>query len=92
MVVVIVLMSILIGHMSHPHATNTPAPPEALPAAKPEPQAEPITLMLHDRYGKLRHEISCHLSSAPDVYTYGNHTFEKVGSKGSVSTYQELGA
>lgn len=91
MVVMIVLMGILIGHMSHPQF-GVKEPPEHLPAAILEPQAEPITLMLYDRYGKLRHEINTHLSSAPDVYTYGNCTFEKVGEKDGVHTYQELGA
>lgn len=91
MVVMIVLMGILIGHMSHPNV-KAKEPTEHLPATIPEPQAEPLTLLLHDRLGKVRHEINCHLSSAPDVYSYGGRTFEKVGNKGGVYMYQELGA
>lgn len=91
MVLGLLFETFLLGHVLH-QQKPPPEQPQHLPAAVPEPAPQSLTLNLHDRLGKLRHEVSCHLPSAPETWSYGGRTYERVGEKDGIVKYQELGA
>jgi hypothetical protein len=93
MVLGLLTLTFLLGHALHLQKPLPEEKPQHLPAAVPEPQAQSWTLHLHDRYGKLRHEVSTSLHSAPDTWSYAGRIYEKTGvNKDGAVVYQELGA